>query len=273
MARFNVGLVISATFLAACAIDSGTPADDGTGGGKADGSEPTITFKSNYTQSVSGTLLAGSPVRIKYDLARLTTCRGESNNTEVWGVTGWAQFDSGAPTSFAVSHLDVNHVVPVAAELQIPASATKVAMWFSINNRWGCNAYDSNFGDNYNFTVDHHSVGAVLAFDADGTDSQSGAVHAGDKVVIHYAPDRLSECSGSTGGHAAWAVTGHWQVDGGSIHDVMVSRADGANLVAADPLVTVPRGYDLALWFEATSVWGCHAYDSAFGANYHVTIE
>ena len=53
----------------------------------------------------------------------------------------------------------------------------------------------------------------------------------------------------------------------------MVSRADGETLVASDPQVTVPRGHDLALWFEATSVWGCHAYDSAYGANYHVTIE
>ncbi len=53
----------------------------------------------------------------------------------------------------------------------------------------------------------------------------------------------------------------------------MVSRADGSSLVAADPTIAVPRGHDLALWFEATNLWGCHAWDSANGANYHATIE
>jgi hypothetical protein len=67
-------------------------------------------------------------------------------------------------------------------------------------------------------------------------------------------------------------VTAHWQVDGGAVHDVLATRADTDFLVAADPQIAMPNGHDLAMWFEATSVWGCHAWDSAYGANYHFAI-
>ncbi len=72
---------------------------------------------------------------------------------------------------------------------------------------------------------------------------------------------------------AAWGITLHWQVDGGAVHDVSAARADGSFLAPADPVITMPHGHDLALWFEATSVYGCHAYDSDSGANYHVAID
>jgi hypothetical protein len=252
--------------LGACAADPSGSSSTG-GGGKADGAEPTIAFRADYSQKVSGDLLVGSPVRISYDLARMP----DDCKSDAWGVSGYAQFDGGNPVSFAVSRLADGTVEPVDAELELPASASHVAIWFEITDKYGCHAYDSNEGANYQFDLDRHGLGAVLAFDDAFT--QSGPVHAGDKVVVHYDPARLSQCSGSTGGHAAWGITGHWQVDGGTVHDVMVSRADGDTLVAADPSITIPRGNDLALWFEATSVWGCHAYDSAYGANYHVTIE
>ncbi|MBV8757983.1 MAG: hypothetical protein JO257_11925 [Deltaproteobacteria bacterium] len=250
--------------LGACAAD---PSGSSSGGGKADGSEPTITFHSDYTERVTGTLLAGSPVRIRYDLDRVTDCRSDA-----WGVSGYAQFDGGVPVAFGVSRLANGDVVPVDAELELPASASHVAIWFEVNDKYGCHAYDSNEGANYQFDIDRHGLGAVLAWDAGGF-SQSGAVHAGDKVVVHYDPARLATCEGSTGGHAAWGVSGHYQVDGGSVHDLVVSRAETETLVAADPTLTVPRGHDLAFWFEATNVWGCHAFDSAYGSNYHVTIE
>ena len=251
------------------AADSGSA---GTGG-KADGAATTITFTGDFAESASGPVVAGDSIRIAYDLDRVTDCRGSTGGSEVWGVTGYAQFDGGTPTSFAVSKLDGGKVEPVQASLAVPAFARSVAFWFEANNRWGCHAYDSNMGDNYTFTVEHHGSTAVLAFDADWTESQSDAIRGGDEVVVHYAPERLSQCAGSTGGHAAWGVTGYWQVDRGTVHELVVTRAEGADLVAADPTISVPQGSDLALWFEATSVWGCHAYDSDFGANYHIAIQ
>ena len=96
---------------------------------------------------------------------------------------------------------------------------------------------------------------------------------AGDQVVVHYEPDRLAQCAASSGGYAKWGITMHYKVDGGAEKSLLVSRADGAELVPSDPTVTVPGGNDLEVWFSATSVYGCNAYDSNLGANYHFDIE
>lgn len=189
-----------ATSLISCAATPTDNAPSGPGGGKADGDSPTITFAADFSESVHGALVAGTSVRIAYDLERLQTCRGSTNGRDAWGVSGYAQFDSGEPVAFELSRI-----------------------------------------------VDHQAV--------------------------HYDPARLAQCAGSTGGHAAWGITAHWQVDGGADHTLAVARTDGTTLVAADPALTIPHGADLALWFEATNVWGCHAYDSAYGANYHAAIE
>ena len=130
-----------ATSLAACVAD-GQSTDDTTGGGKADGQSPVIVFADDWRETASGTLLAGDRVRVDYDLDRLTECRGSTNGSEVWGVTGYASFDGAAPVTFAVSRIENGRVKPVVASVEIPASAESVDFWFAINNRWGCIAYD-----------------------------------------------------------------------------------------------------------------------------------
>lgn len=259
------------TSLAGCAetLDSSS----GGPGGKADGSSTTITFDEDFSESADGPIVAGSSIVVDYDLDRLTACRGSTNGSEVWSITGWAKFGSAAPKQFALTRLQGGVVVPMRAEVEVPSSAMSVELWFTTNNRWGCNEYDSNNGANYAFDVEQRSDTSVLAFDADFSESQSAAIHGGDQVVLHYAPERLARCAGSTGGNAAWGITGFYQVDGGAVKQVMVSRANGPELVAADPQITVPHGADLAVWFEATSRWGCHEIDSDFGGNYHFSID
>lgn len=272
MLRTNLLLATALVTFAGCADTPG--ADDvAGGGGKADGTLTTVKFTETFSETATGPIVAGSAIRIDYDLDRLTECRGSTNGSEVWSVTGHAKFGT-TVTEFALTRLDSGRVVPLKPELEIPSTATSVELWFTNNNRWGCNAYDSNDGANYAFDVEARAGGgAVLAFDADFSESQSDALHAGDSVVIHYAPERLSQCAGSTGGRAAWGITGFYQVDGGTPKAVLVARAEGSTLVASDPTITVPRGSDLAVWFEATSVWGCHAVDTDYGANYHFDIE
>lgn len=257
---------------AACA-DPNSSDDGGGAGGKADGTITRLTFADDFSEAADGPVVAGSPVRIAYDLDRLTACRGSTNGSEVWGVTGHVQFDEAEPEAFALSRLEGGRVVALEAELDVPSSATRATFWFSNSNRWGCNAYDSNVGANYVFDVEQRADTAVLAFDADWSESQSQAIHAGDQVILHYAPERLAQCAGSTGGHAAWGITAYYQVDGGPVKQVLVSRADGPDLVPADPAITVPAGDDLAVWFSATSRWGCNAQDSDYGRNYHFAID
>jgi uncharacterized protein YraI len=261
------------TTLAACASESPDDAITGGGGGKADGETAQLTFKGDWSESARGELTAGSPVRIEYDLDRLPDCRGETNGSEVWGAGGYASFDGGEPVTFALSRLDGGVVKPVPAELDIPVTAHEVELWFASSNRWGCIAYDSNNNANYRFDVKPATDGAVLAFDADGTESQSGAVKGGEKVVVHYDPSRLATCEASSGGLAKWSVSLHYKVDGGAEKTTLVTRAEGPDLVPSDPTIVVPRGGDLEIWFSATSVYGCHEYDSNAGANYHFAIE
>ena len=164
-----------ATSLAACVADhESTDATTGAGG-KGDGQGPVIVFDDNWRETPSGTLRAGDKMRIDYDLDRLQTCRGTSGGSDQWGVSGYASFDGGQPVVFGVSQLQAGRATPVIASVDIPATATSVELWFAINNRWGCIAYDSNMGANYHVDVDRGGRGAVLSFDADWSESQSEA--------------------------------------------------------------------------------------------------
>jgi hypothetical protein len=261
-----------ATLLSGCVADRPDSSTSG-GGGKGDGQEPTLTFAADFTQMLDTQLVAGSPVRVRYALERLTSCRTESSGSAQWSVSGYAQFDTGDTVTFAVSRLDNGMVVPVDAELAIPASASTVALWFTISDGSGCIAYDSNDNANYQYNVDRHGLGAVLTFTPDGNVFQTGPIHAGDQIVVDYAPFRVGTCNASSGGSPQWGITGHWMIDGGPAHDFNPARADGDQLVAADPIIVVPIGSDLAMWFESTNIYGCHAYDSAYGQNFHFGVN
>ncbi len=270
MLRFSAFVATGLVTLVGCAESL----DENRGaGGKADGTLTRITFDDSWDETADGPLVAGSPVRIAYDLDRLQDCRGSTGGSDVWGATGYASFDGAEPTTFAISRLDDGVTVELEAELDVPSTATSVELWFSSSNRWGCIAYDSNDNANYRFAIERRSDTAVLAFDADFTERVVGTIEGGGKVVVHYDPDRLSQCAGSSGGRAQWSVTGYYQVDGGAVKSVAVSRADGPDLVPADPTIIVAHGSELSLWFEATSRWGCHAYDSNLGANYSYDID
>jgi hypothetical protein len=268
LAAISLATLAATACVSTTGDDSSAPCD-----GKCDGaSAATIRFADDFTEHVTGSLVAGGAVRIDYDLDRLTECRGSTGGSEVWGVSGYVQFDDGEPETFGLSRLDGGRVVSEVATIAIPDGATRMTTWFSVSNRWGCIAYDSDFGANYGWDIDPVASEIVLDFAADYTETPS-SVDGGARVIVHYDPARLATCEGSSGGHAAWGITGYWQVDGGAVHALAVSRADGAELVAADPSFVVPGGRDLALWFEATNVWGCHEWDSDYGANYHVAIE
>jgi hypothetical protein len=97
---------------------------------------------------------------------------------------------------------------------------------------------------------------ATLTFAVGYTQTQSGPIVAGGQLQIDYAASRLQAC-------ATPEITAHVRFD-----------PDGEEvdppIVAGPVTVTVPTdgANQVTIWFEATNAAGCHAFDSAYGANY-----
>src|SRR5689334_4928260 len=158
-------LAVALVTVVACA-DAPDSDDSGGAGGKADGSLTTLRFGRDWSEKADGPLVAGRSIRIQYDLDRLTDCRGSTNGSDVWGITGYASFDGGEPKAFEVTRIVNGKAVPAPIELMIPARAETVDFWFAQSNRWGCIAYDSNDSANYTFDLEQRANLAVASFEA-----------------------------------------------------------------------------------------------------------
>jgi hypothetical protein len=104
---------------------------------------------------------------------------------------------------------------------------------------------------------------------ADWSESVTGELVAGGEVELIYDAARLPKCRGTQGGIAQWAITGFWRIDDGPISTVALA---GLNAPALPPTIALPESGDLELWFQNTNVWGCNAYDSSWGNNYHYSV-
>lgn len=109
----------------------------------------TLSFAANFTQRASTTLRVGQRARIVYDASRLAACRGEQGGVPQWSITGYARLGDGETVSFPVAGL----MAPQAAPTIPLDRAGELQVWFQNNNRWGCNAFDSDYGRNFRFRV------------------------------------------------------------------------------------------------------------------------
>jgi hypothetical protein len=112
---------------------------------------------------------------------------------------------------------------------------------------------------------------AVLTFDAAWGESVSGTLAQNGSALIEYDSARLPDCRGEIAGTPAWTITAFYSLNGGDIESTPVAghSPTGAPL---EPLVPLTEMGDLELWFSNTNAWGCNAYDSNFGDNYHFTV-
>jgi len=111
----------------------------------------TITFGADWSQRVAGSLVAGRQVRVVFDAARLPQCRGETNGQQAWAIGGFFRVNGGAAQSFSPTL--IGGASPYASAITLPSASGRLEMWFQVTSRWGCNAWDSNYGNNYRFTV------------------------------------------------------------------------------------------------------------------------
>lgn len=129
--------------------------------------EPTRTvvhFNSNFTtttQSAPGNdypLKAGQVVDIDYDFARLSECRSYSANVPAWQITMFYQRNGGTVVSSDLNVLTDNiYGVQQPGHIELPAGTTNLTLWFENDDTYGCNAWDSNYSQNYSFSVNDES--------------------------------------------------------------------------------------------------------------------
>lgn len=233
------------------------------------GIEPAlIEFRDDWTAVHSGgPLVAGNSVEVAYDEDRLTDCRGEQAGQPAWSITGYHRLNDGAVGDFeAGGHSPSQGTEPPIFNLD---ESGDLSLWFHNTNAWGCSAYDSNFGANWQFTV-----GATLSFKADWVTEAIGTPRAGAPLVIAYDPARLPDCRATKYGYDAWNIRVHYRFDGGPVQSAFVTKTSGTYQVPTPAVLDVPAdATEVELWFENQDYYGCRAWDSQFGANYHFDLE
>ncbi|MDF2696527.1 MAG: hypothetical protein K0S65_4910 [Labilithrix sp.] len=145
---FGLSLVFAGLFATTgCAP---TESDEVESAEAALGEGATITFDGAWNERVSGSLQKGKKVRVVYDAGRLTTCRGDQNGAPAWTITGFWRIGDGPVQMFEAG----GHSASGGADQAFTLDASgDLQLWFQNTSRWGCNAYDSNLGDNYHFGV------------------------------------------------------------------------------------------------------------------------
>jgi hypothetical protein len=111
------------------------------------------------------------------------------------------------------------------------------------------------------------TAAATLTFAADFTQTRSGILAAGGTVTVAYADSRLAQCAWVEGGLPRWDVTGYVQFDSGELFAASVRDKPVTFTVPTDGATQV------AVWFEATNIGGCHAYDSNYGNNFVFPLQ
>ncbi len=115
---------------------------------------PRIRFKADWGVVTTGKLMSGRKVRIDYDANRMPSCRGDlAGGRPGWTVTAHYRFAGGETKSItAAGHSPSG---PLDPTIEIPAAMEPgdLEIWFENVSRWGCQAWDSNYGDNFHFSA------------------------------------------------------------------------------------------------------------------------
>ncbi|MBX3232349.1 MAG: hypothetical protein KIT84_22250 [Labilithrix sp.] len=261
-----------AAFAVACSVES---ADDAAAGAEAEvNSAATYTLTKDFDETLSGTAKSGSPIEIRYALERLPQCRGNQGGRPGWNIAGFYSLNGAPAKSFEVTKLTADGADREAAAASItPLEGGDLAIWFQVTSVFGCSEYDSDLGANYHIAVEGPAPDALptISFGKDGAPTVRGELKVG-KAKVHYEQERLRSCEAYRNGYPVYGIGGYASINGGPAKSFETGRAEAGKRVAVDTVIELPAAGDLALWFDTSSVHGCHAYDSALGANYHFTI-
>lgn len=112
----------------------------------------TITFAQGWSVS-AGSLVGAKALAVSFALERLPECRQGYNGLPTWEILAYARFDGGAVQQAVATKVIGTTRVPAPATFAVPAGAQSVELWFMNSDRAGCVRYDSNWGQNYRFSL------------------------------------------------------------------------------------------------------------------------
>ena len=239
--------------------------------------DATIELTADFKTQVVGRPTAGKGVRIDYALERLPQCRGNvGGGGPGWTITGYYSENGGPAKTFDPTALSSDGKSRIAKPAVVALTqGGDLALWFLVSSRFGCSEFDSAFGQNYHVDVAGAPpvAGASILFKKDGSVAQDGTLRAGGKVKVRYEQDRLPACRRVQAGNPLWTISGFASISGGQAQVFQTGRPEGSDREEIDAVLDLPRAGELALWFEVTSIGGCHEYDSKSGQNYRFRIE
>ena len=254
-------LLLPFVFLLAC----GSGPETASSSSQTTSSGAVIDFAKDFSVTETGDIVPAGTLTVRYDLDRLSKCRLTEYGQPAWAVLAYVSFDGGAPKALVLG--PKNGVTSGVVEKTIPVPAAKdVAFWFYASDDGGCTQWDSKYGENFHFPI-QKSQRPVIHFGGDWQDSVDGTVGPGT-VLVDYDLARAT-CRGVMYGNDAYAVTMWTSIDGQTpVAQTLTSLVDTVNFETPQ-YVSLPQGdHTLAIWFENTDAFGCHAWDSDYGQNY-----
>lgn len=268
-------LLALATVATACASQT---TDDAAQGDESEvNGGASFVLSADHREKLEGTAKAGSPITIQYSLDRLTSCRGNvGGGGPGWNIYGYYSENGGPTKSFEVTKLAGSGKDREAKPATIvPSQGGDLALWFQVTSVFGCTDYDSDFGGNFHIQVQGDAPQALptITFEKSGAPTVKGDLKAGGKVAVHYAQERLDKCESYQGGNPVYGISGNYTLNGGAAKTFDTGRAEAGKRVAVDAVLDLPSAGKLALWFETSSIHGCHEYDSNMSANYEFDVK
>jgi hypothetical protein len=236
----------------------------------------TMTFRGDYTQTLTGTPAVGGKLRVKYAEGRLPQCRTTlANGKPGWTITGFISTNNKVRTFYVAGHSATGRTTTEDVTLDAAGDA---AVWFQVTNIHGCNAWDSNLGKNYGLRVAAPAAStARIAFDADPSRAPrvEGRLVAGSKLEVIYPEARLPSCRTTVaGGAPGWSITGFASLNGAPAKSFYVAgHSPDPSAIGKVPTIDVQGSGRLAVWFQVTSRNGCNAWDSNNSRNYTFDVD
>jgi hypothetical protein len=113
-----------------------------------------LDFNVGYTTKQAGALVRGGHLTVNYAQERLTNCRATHNGYRFWSLDANVKFQpSGLVSTGTLVASNGPAVSSVPFDAEIPDGTTSAELWFHNYSPGECDAWDSNFGQNYHFSV------------------------------------------------------------------------------------------------------------------------